>query len=141
MAAGQHSPMTLYSLAAKAGLWAWLWSVRASIGDPGDGSFGWVGPRWGERAAWVEVPAINLGYLPWRFTLRVYSEGGVPYRGPDGEQVVRLWIGPRSVRWVRMEAMGPLNAGEPVRIELCTDPALGWIRAVECHAYAGPGFV
>ena len=141
MAVGQHSPITVWSLVSKAGLWGLLWSVRASIGDPGDGSFGWVSPLWGERAGWIEVPAINLGFLPWRFVLRVQSEGGVPYRGPNGEQEVRLWIGPRSVRWVRMEAMGPINAGEYIRLELCTDPALGWLRSQECHRYAATGFM
>lgn len=134
---GQHSIMTVYSLLAKAGLWAWIWSVRAAIGDPGDGSFGWVRTEWGPQGAWVEVPVVNLGYLPWLFELEVHSEGGVPYLGPDGQPVVEVWVAPRSVRRVRLVAAGQLNRGEDVRFALCTSPRLGWLRTPDCHVFTG----
>lgn len=135
MAARQHSPVTAYTMLAKAGLWAWVWSVRASVGDPGDGSFGWVAWTWGPQGEWVDVPMVNLGYLPWLFELRIRSRG-VPFRDPDGREVHRAWIGPRSVRWVRMQPAEPLRPDEKVEVELCTTPALAWLRPVECHAFA-----
>ena len=133
---GQHSMLTVYSLLAKAGLWAWLWTVRASIGDPGDGSFGWVLPQSRPDGS-VDVPLVNLGYLPWMFTFSMQA-AGVDWVDPSGRTVHSTWIGPRQVKWVRMRPKTPIQPGTPVTgsLRMCTSQQLAWLRPQECHAYS-----
>lgn len=130
----QHWAVTPISLSAKAALWGALYSVRAAIGDPGDGSFGWVALQWAPDGSYVDVPMVNLGYLPWRFVLTVRGPEG-HWVDPAGRAEHRDWIAPRSVRWVRMFAPAPSSPGSWVRMELCTDPRLWWLRAAECHHF------